>query len=170
HIALWKNLCKKHNCDIQHTIIEGGKSRTCSVRNGLSCIEHKDGVVLIHDAVRPLATKTLLTNVLHAAEKYNAAIPVIDITDSLRKIEAEESHAVEREQYKAVQTPQGFNLELIRKAYHNAKEKEFTDDAALLESIGVKIALVDGEKTNIKITTPEDMVIARSILKKQIKI
>lgn len=165
-ISLWQNIIKKHKCNIEHQIAYGGSSRTQSVQNGLNKIKSSNGIVLIHDGVRPLATKELIIKIAHLTALHKAVIPVVPITDSIRKISGKENHAVDREHYKAVQTPQGFDIELIKNAYSSAVGKEFTDDAAAIEHLGAKIELTEGEKTNIKITTPEDMVIARSILKK----
>lgn len=166
-ITLWQNLCKKTGCNTPHKIAEGGDCRTQSVKNGLNKITATSGIVLIHDGVRPLTTPSLINKIVDATIKHKAVIPVTPITDSIRKVSGNENHSVNREEYKAVQTPQGFDIKLIKQAYAATDGKVFTDDAAVLENIGIKIELIEGEKTNIKITTPEDMVIARSILKKR---
>lgn len=163
HIELWKKICFKHNFNISHQICIGGEKRFHSVKNGLSMISEKC-IVAIHDAVRPLVSKDVIIRCFEEAQDKGSAIPVVSIKDSIRIIDGDKSIALNREKYKAVQTPQCFKSEIIKKAY-NCKYKDiFTDDASVAESQGYKMTLVEGNDENIKITTPIDLLYAESLI------
>ncbi|MFM7177008.1 MAG: 2-C-methyl-D-erythritol 4-phosphate cytidylyltransferase [Bacteroidota bacterium] len=144
-------------------LVAGGSTRTESVANGLNALSG-DGVVAIHDAVRPLATTQLVQSSFQEAAIHGSAIPVIPVRDSLRKKTDAGTVAVDREQYLAVQTPQCFDFTRLMNAYRE-QAGNFTDDASLFESTGGKVHLVEGENSNIKITWPEDLLFAEAILK-----
>ncbi|MDD4108726.1 MAG: 2-C-methyl-D-erythritol 4-phosphate cytidylyltransferase [Prolixibacteraceae bacterium] len=163
-ISYWKNLCISFNFSVNHEIVIGGSTRFHSVKNGLHHI-NSEGVVFIHDGVRPLVSKATIDNCYNTAVEKGNALPVIQTSESIRKILKNGSRAVDRNNYCLVQTPQTFYTGLIKKAYDQDFSKKFTDDASVLESMGIKINLVNGNRENIKITYPEDIVIAGAIMK-----
>ena len=120
----------------------------------------------MHDGVRALVTKRLIIRTLLDAEKSGATIPVVEVADSFRRVEGEESYIVPRAELRAVQTPQIFSAELLRRAYEQPFDRSFTDDASVVEALGRRISLVEGERTNLKLTTPEDMEWAEYFLSK----
>jgi 2-C-methyl-D-erythritol 4-phosphate cytidylyltransferase len=162
-LRFWGELQKKYSFDIPHTLVKGGKARFFSVRNGLKFVE-TPGLVAIHDGVRPFVSLDTIKRCFETAEKLGNAIPVISPSDTLRIVTNEGSKTINRLQVKQVQTPQVFNAEIIKKAYLQDYMPEFTDDATVLERTGVKINLVDGNRENIKITNPEDLVISTALL------
>lgn len=166
HIRLWEQLCEKYHFSNQCQIAFGGETRFQSVSNGLQLI-HEPGIVFIHDSVRPLVSKVTLENCLKTAATKGNALPVIPVNETVRMVEGEKNYIVARSKVFLVQTPQTFQIELIKKAYLEAKSDNFTDDASVLEESGLKINLVDGNPENIKITTPFDMVLAETIIKSQ---
>jgi len=167
HIGFWKELCEKHSFNIKHTIVEGGETRFRSVLNGLKTIDNTQ-LVAIHDGVRPLVSHATIDRCIKAATVHNSAVPTIAISDSIRKLHAEGSTALDRTQYCLVQTPQVFNFEMLCKAYKQAYNEKFTDDASVWESADFKITLVEGNNENIKITTAFDMLIAENIISSKI--
>lgn len=161
----WKLLCKEYSCKIIHQVIDGGETRFHSVQNGLSQIE-EPGLVAIHDGVRPFVSKDVIDMAFSAALKFGAAIPVLEMTDSIRQISSSgKNTAVDRNLYRSVQTPQVFDSSLILAAYKQSYTETFTDDASVVEAVGHSIQLVPGNKENIKITTPFDLQIAEIIVK-----
>ena len=162
-LRFWSELQKKYSFNIQHTLVKGGKTRFFSVRNGLKFVEIP-GLVAIHDGVRPFVSVETIKRCFETAEKFGNAIPVISPSDTLRMVTDQGNTPINRLQVKQVQTPQVFNAELIKKAYLQEYMREFTDDATVLEKTGVKIHLVDGNRENIKITNPEDLVISTALL------
>jgi 2-C-methyl-D-erythritol 4-phosphate cytidylyltransferase len=162
-IDFWKNLCEKYAFAIPHQIVQGGVERFFSVKNGLELIDTE--LVAIHDGVRPLVSHETLERTFEAAEKYGAAVPVAAVTESLRFVENECNKAVDRAKYRLVQTPQIFRQEIIKNAYSQDFTTEFTDDASVAESAGHKIFLTEGNRENIKITTPIDLKIAEILMK-----
>jgi len=163
-IDFWKSLCKRFSFEIDNDVIKGGKTRFDSVKNGLKEIQNGD-LVAIHDGVRPLVSKETINRVFKQAEKIGNAIPAVKINEALRKIDNEDSFFVNRREYRLIQTPQCFHAELIKKAYQQEYNSEFTDDAAVIEAMGIKINLVEGNMENIKITRPGDLKIAEAFLK-----
>jgi len=162
-VEFWKELCQKHNFAIDHSIMFGGEKRFDSVKNGLEGI-NRQSLVAIHDAVRPLVSRNTISRCFEAAGKYGSAIPVINVHETIRKVENNISYTVDRNNYKLVQTPQVFKAELLLKAYQQPYSDKFTDDASVVESSGHEITLVDGNRENIKITTPDDLIIANAFL------
>ncbi len=163
-IIYWKELCNKMSFHLNHKVVIGGNTRFHSVKKGLEQIDG-DGIVFIHDGVRPLVSLQTIENCYQAALKYGNAIPVIAPSESIREVLNEQSRAVDRNRYFLVQTPQTFQTGLIKKAYKQEFKHQFTDDASVLEKEGSKIILVEGNRENLKVTYPEDLKIASSLLK-----
>lgn len=164
-ISYWKTLCIKHDFTINHKIVNGGNTRFQSVKNGLTSIETFDGLVAIHDGVRPLIKREVIVNSFQEANDRGNAVVSVPSKDSLRKISGPSNEAVKRADFKIIQTPQTFQVQLIKKAFETPYQESFTDDASVLESSGQAIYLIQGNYSNIKITTPEDLLMAESILK-----
>ncbi len=161
-VQRWKNLSK--NTAYQAIPIAlGGDSRFDSVKAGLSLI--KEGVVGVHDAVRPLVSPSTIINAFKTAEKRGSAVPVIPLNDSIRKIEGKNSRAVDRTSYCLVQTPQCFKYDLLQKAYQVDYTPSFTDDASVFEAAGHSVQLINGNVENIKITTVKDLKIAEVLMR-----
>ena len=161
--SFWHELCQKHRFTLAHQMVPGGETRFQSVKNGLACIDG-DGVVFVHDGVRPLVSRETLEKCLKTALKNGNAIPVLPVNESLRKMEGVNNIAVDRSLYFSVQTPQTFRSEQILKAYDCLFDSSFTDDASVAEKAGFTITMVEGNRENIKITTPVDMIIASALL------
>lgn len=163
----WKDLCLKYHFDIPHTLVEGGKERFHSVRNGLMSIK-EDGVVAVHDAVRPVVSHGLITQTFKEALETGNAIPCVKPSDSVRKLQDNTSKIINRDKLVLIQTPQTFDLGQLRTAYQQRFSKKFTDDASVVEAAGFPINLVEGNRNNIKITFPEDLELASFLLKNNI--
>lgn len=163
HHVYWKELCANYHFGIPHTIAMGGETRFHSVKNGLGLIN--GGIVAIQDGVRPFASKEMIARCFDAAKRYHAVIPVIDSTDSLREmIDGTKSRIIDRSGIRLVQTPQVFHTDILKKAYETEFKDTFTDDASVVEAMGIDVHLVKGEVTNIKITTPLDLKIGELIV------
>lgn len=145
----------------------GGMTRFDSVKNGLQLIEEQIKVVGIHDAVRPLVSQSVIDQCFSTAAKVGNAIPVIDVVQSLREVDGDINHAVDRSHYRIVQTPQCFQKQIIMTAYQQENKPEFTDDATVVEYLGHKIKMVPGNYENIKITTPPDLLYAEYLLQQR---
>lgn len=160
----WEALCELHCFKVPVQIAEGGSTRFHSVKNGLKLIK-EEGLVAIHDGVRPFVSAQVIENAYQAAEQYGGAIPVTDMIESVREVQPDgESVPVDRDRFKLVQTPQTFRSELIREAYEMPYDKLFTDDASVFEAAGNKIHCIAGNRENIKITTPFDLLIAEALI------
>lgn len=159
----WIELKEKCSFSVPETLVKGGSNRFYSVRNGLQFV-NVPGLVAIHDGVRPFVSIETIKRCFESAEKLGNAIPSISITESLRMISENDNHPVNRFLVRQIQTPQVFRAELLKKAYLLDYKPEFTDDATVLESIGEKIHLVEGNRENIKITNPEDLLISKALL------
>ncbi len=162
-IRFWTDLQKKYSFNIPHTLVKGGKSRFYSVRNGLKFVEDP-GIVAIHDGVRPFVSIETISRCYETAQKLGNAIPVISPIDTLRIVNETGNYPVNRMQVRQVQTPQVFRADLIKRAYEQDYTPEFTDDATVLEKTGITINLVEGNRENIKITNPEDLLISNALL------
>lgn len=157
---LWWRLCEEHKFTVRHTVVIGGETRFHSVKNGLLVIP-EDGTVAIHDGARPFVTQVLIGRCFDASFKNQCGvIPVMDEVNSVRLLTETGSRMLDRKQLKLVQTPQVFPAAGLKEAYETVFDSSFTDDASVAEKWGMKIQLVDGEETNIKITTYFDMVLA----------
>lgn len=163
-IEHWKSLCINHHFSVRHTVTRGGETRFQSVKNGLTMISNLNALVAIHDGVRPMVSKEVVENCFTAAEKYGNAIPVVKPVESVRIQEGDNSFIADREKVLLVQTPQVFKTSLIKKGYETPYQPSFTDDASVVEFMGEKIHLVDGNRENIKITTPLDLKIAETLM------
>jgi len=163
-LKTWAELCKKHNFDIPHSITEGGKTRFESVKNGLEKITDAE-LVGVHDGVRPFVSAQVINACFSSAEQDGAAVPVVAIVQSLRKMEGEKSKAIDRNDFCAVQTPQCFQTTILKKAFAQAERTDFSDDASVVEAAGHSITLVEGSTENIKLTTPTDLAWAKLMLK-----
>jgi len=158
HIVFWNELIEKYKFPISHKIISGGRERFYSIQNGLK--EVSGALIGIHDGVRPFVSIDVIKRVFQSAQIYGSAIPVIDLKESIRKVDDSESKSVNRDLFKIVQTPQCFTSEIIKKAYLQEFTDEFTDDSSVVEKMGYQIYLVKGNDENIKITTPIDLKLA----------
>lgn len=162
-ILFWKELCTKHDFKINHDIVPGGKTRFNSIKNALEKIP-KEGILAIHDGVRPLVSQETISQTFEIALLNGNAVPYIDIVDSLRYADIKTNHPVDRNNYKIIQTPQTFDCKIIKDAYTQNWNESFTDDASVVEKLGIKINLVPGNPENIKITTQKDILIAETLL------
>jgi len=160
----WIELCQKHNFTIPLTLAKGGKTRFQSVQNGLKHIGEK-GMVAIHDGVRPLVDPSIIGASFHLAALHGCAIASVRLKESIRIIDKDNTKTVDRSKYRLIQTPQTFQIPVIKKAYQQNESPAFTDDASVAEKAGFKISLFEGSYQNIKITTPDDLLIAELFLK-----
>lgn len=163
----WEQLCYKHGWRVPHLLANGGATRFLSVKSGLALSEGK--LVGVHDGVRPFVSEEVVEACFAEAEKTGAAIPVVPIVQSLRKLEGNGSVAVDRNSYRAVQTPQCFQTELLKKAFARADRTDYSDDATVVEASGHQIAMVEGNSENIKITSPIDLELAQLIIARRKK-
>lgn len=163
HFGIWRALCAGHGFAVEHQVTAGGAQRWHSVKAGLEQVRG-DGLVAVHDGVRPLVGTDLIARCFAAAERHAAAIPVVPVVPSIREATAEGSRALDRSRLLAVQTPQCFHADLLRRAFEQPYDPAFTDEATLVERLGVKVALVEGEETNIKVTTAMDLRVAEALM------
>ena len=163
HFEIWRALCMGHRFFIEHQVVAGGEQRYHSVKAGLEKVEG-DGLVAVHDGVRPLVSTELIGRCFDAAHQLGAAIPVVPVVPSVRETTADGSRALDRSRLLAVQTPQCFHADLLRKAFALPYDPAFTDEATIVERLGVKVDLVEGEENNIKVTTAMDMKLAEIAL------
>jgi 2-C-methyl-D-erythritol 4-phosphate cytidylyltransferase len=163
YAALWAKMTAEWGLVGTHTVCAGGKNRWESVRNAVQ-VAGPAGWIAVHDGVRPLASPTLVRGVIAAAAQTGAAIPVAEIVDTLREVTPAGSHVVDRNALRAVQTPQVFDAGLLRRAYELPFDVTVTDDAVMVERLGVEVRLAPGDRRNIKITSPLDMVMAGALL------
>jgi 2-C-methyl-D-erythritol 4-phosphate cytidylyltransferase len=163
HISYWKELCKKYNFEIPHQLVHGGETRHQTVKNAMVDI-NPGCLVAIHDGVRPLVSVPLIRTCFDTAAVLGNAIPVIELSESIRKVEGEKNFSADRSMFRLVQTPQVFQSDQLIEAFSKNETTEFTDEASLVESAGHRIHLVRGLSENIKITTALDMYFASSFL------
>lgn len=145
------------------TLVSGGSTRFHSVQNGLQSVP-SDAIVLVHDGVRPLVSRELIERCLRFATEQGAAIPALPLTDSLCRVDNGRYTVVDRSTLFAVQTPQTFKASVLLPAFEQQYRASFTDEASVVSAMGGTVLLVEGEKRNIKITTPEDLMLANAIL------
>ena len=162
YFSFWEELIQKHSFSVPHRLVRGGKTRFQSVKNGLDAIGD-EGIVAVHDAVRPFISSSVILQSFEQAKLHGNAIPCIEMKESIRKIEDNFSVSVNRNEYKNIQTPQVFQIHLLKKAYSQKEDATFTDDASVFEKLNLPIHLIDGNTENIKITHPIDNIIAQSI-------
>jgi 2-C-methyl-D-erythritol 4-phosphate cytidylyltransferase len=160
-----RTIIKSYMGTVDVTTVAGGETRFHSVKNGLALVKN-DGVVFVHDGVRPLVTEDLIQRCYDQAIVKGNAVPAVPVADSMRMIDAEgNSQAINRDNLRIIQTPQTFMTNVILPAFAAPYNASFTDEATVVESSGVRINLVEGDRNNLKITTPEDLVLAEMILK-----
>lgn len=171
--AYWRELCKQYNFPLSlegaeggfYQLANGGQTRFHSVQNGLAKVpDDAQGVVGVHDGVRPFPSIEVIKNCYETARTKKAVIPVIPVVETVRHLEGEKSVTVPRGDYRLVQTPQTFDIQLLKAANRQPYNDGFTDDASVVESYGYEITLVEGNRENIKITTPYDMKIAEVLI------
>lgn len=159
----WHALCKQYDFQEEYVIANGGETRFHSVKNGLDLIpDDSEGTVGVHDGVRPFPSTDVIRKCYETAKTAKAVIPVIPVVETLRHVG--EKRNVLRSDYRLVQTPQVFDIQLLKRANRQEYKEQFTDDASVVESIGQDVTMVEGNRENIKITTPFDIKIAESIL------
>ncbi|MBR1388025.1 MAG: 2-C-methyl-D-erythritol 4-phosphate cytidylyltransferase [Prevotella sp.] len=173
----WRQLCEDYHFDVAYQLANGGQTRFHSVQNGLALIsDDAEGVVGVHDGVRPFPSIEIIRNCYETARTRKAVIPVIPVVETVRHLlldspdipdnpEFPPSITVPRDEYRLVQTPQTFDIQLLKAANRQPYNDGFTDDASVVESYGHQITLVEGNRENIKITTPYDLVIGEAILR-----
>ena len=161
----WRGLCEQYHFDVEYQLANGGQTRFHSVQNGLALVpDDAQGVVGVHDGVRPFPSIEVIRNCYETAREKKAVIPVIPVVETVRHLEGERSVTVPRGDYRLVQTPQTFDIQLLKAANRQPYNDGFTDDASVVESYGFEITLVEGNRENIKITTPYDLKIAEVLL------
>ena len=160
----WRRLCEDYHFMVDYMLANGGETRFHSVQNGLALIpDDADGVVGVHDGVRPFPSIDVIRNCYETARTQKAVIPVIPVVETVRHLEGERSVTVPRDEYRLVQTPQTFDIQLLKAANRQPYNDGFTDDASVVESYGHAITLVEGNRENIKITTPYDIIVAEAL-------
>ncbi|HEX8546035.1 MAG TPA: 2-C-methyl-D-erythritol 4-phosphate cytidylyltransferase [Cytophagaceae bacterium] len=166
-IVTWGNLCQVYSYENKEVkVVVGGKSRFQSVKNGLNSIKETQGLVAIHDGVRPFLNKATLDNAFKTAFEKGNSIVTVPLKDSIRFVNGDDNKALDRNNYQLVQTPQTFDLASIKSSYNSEELPHFTDDASVAENAGEKITTILGSYENIKITTPEDLALGAAIIKK----
>jgi 2-C-methyl-D-erythritol 4-phosphate cytidylyltransferase len=159
----WQSLCAKHSFTAKLTLQKGGDTRFQSVKNGLDKIEG-NGLVAIHDGVRPLVSEDIIGASFRLAAVHKTAVAAVRLKESIRMTDQDNTKAVDRSKFRLIQTPQTFDLALIKKAYQMKDDPSLTDDASVAERAGNTISLFEGSYENIKITTPEDLIVAKALL------
>ncbi len=163
----WHDLCRRHHLEGGFLTAPGGDTRFHSVLNGLNAIpaDVSEGLVGVHDGVRPFVSRDTLRRCYEEAARSGTAVPVVPVVETLRHVSPDgESMTVPRSDYRLVQTPQVFSLSLLRRAYRQPYAPQFTDDASVVEALGERITLVEGNRENIKLTTPADLLLAKGIM------
>lgn len=155
----WRQLCRECRFSLPHVIADGGETRFHSVKNGLALVK-TPALVGVHDGVRPFVSSEVIARCYKLAAEKKAVVPVIEVVETVRRLTGDGSVTVNRDDYRLVQTPQVFDAELLKKAYGQAYTSLFTDDASVVEALGESVFLTEGNKENIKITTPFDLKIA----------
>ncbi len=162
---LWANLCRFHEYAFDGQLVGGGETRFHSVKNGLESIRAEEGLVAVHDGVRPFVSSQIITASFQKAAEAGTAVTCVALKDSARLVLPDGTNkAVSRTDYRLVQTPQTFRLDWMRQAFDTEVQPHFTDCASVLEAAGYPIHLVAGAYENIKITTPEDLLWAEAFL------
>lgn len=169
HVELWKECYAKADCRVEHRVALGGATRFDSVASGIAALSDDCQLIAVHDGVRPLLSSEMIRRGVECAQESGTAVPVIAVVDSIREVDSEGSHVVDRSRLRAVQTPQVFRADLLKKAYavigaRLEDRAKATDDASVVEMAGYKVALYEGESQNLKLTTPTDLRVAEVIL------
>ena len=164
HQAYWHELCAQYQFVVPHRIADGGATRFHSVQSGLSLVDAPEALVAVHDGVRPFVSPEVIRRCYAEAEAHGAVVPVIPVVETVRQLVGEGSKTVARDAYRLVQTPQTFRATLLRRAYEQPYCDAFTDDASVVEALGSAVSLVDGNRENIKLTTPFDLIVAKALV------
>jgi 2-C-methyl-D-erythritol 4-phosphate cytidylyltransferase len=163
-ISTWQHLCEQYKVTILHTLVPGGASRWASVKAGLAALgEYQEGLVAVHDGVRPLVSRLVIERTYAAAATHAAAAAAVMPKDSVRLVSQHGSAAQNRSRLRLMQTPQTFEIDLLRRAYAMPELASFTDDATVVDDL-CRVQLVEGDYRNLKITTPEDLLVAEALL------
>ncbi|MBE6287108.1 MAG: 2-C-methyl-D-erythritol 4-phosphate cytidylyltransferase [Mediterranea massiliensis] len=161
--TFWRELCRKHAFGLPHRVADGGETRFHSVKNGLAQVE-TPALVGVHDGVRPFVSAEVIRRCYSEAALHKAVIPVIGVVETVRRLQEGGSITVCRDDYKLVQTPQVFDAALLKQAYEQTYTPMFTDDASVVEAMGCNVWLTEGNRENIKLTTPFDLKIAETLI------
>ena len=180
HQEYWRELCALYSFTVPHRIADGGATRFHSVQSGLALVDAPEALVAVHDGVRPFVSHEVISRCYADAEAHGAVVPVIPVVETVRQLIREEeaegearhlevivnskSVTVDRNAYRLVQTPQTFRATLLRRAYKQPYTDTFTDDASVVEALGEAVTLVDGNRENIKLTTPFDLIVAKALI------
>ena len=164
HQPYWKELCREYQFAVPHRIADGGATRFHSVQNGLALVDEPEALVAVHDGVRPFVSAEVIEACYREAEAHGAVVPVIPVVETVRHLLPEGSETVPRDAYRLVQTPQTFSASLLRRAYEQPFCEAFTDDASVVEAFGHAVHLVEGNRENIKLTTPYDLIVAKALV------
>jgi 2-C-methyl-D-erythritol 4-phosphate cytidylyltransferase len=164
----WEQLSKKHNFTTPLILQTGGETRFQSVKRGLQKID-SNGLVAIHDGVRPLISEDIIGASFRLAAVHKSAVAAVRLKESIRMTDQDNTKAVDRSRFRIIQTPQTFDVALIKKAYETKEDLSLTDDASVAERAGHVISLFEGSYENIKITTPEDLVVATALLNTRLR-
>ena len=164
HQDYWRELCVQYQFAVPHRIADGGVTRFHSVQSGLSQVDAPEALVAVHDGVRPFVSHEVISRCYAEAEAHGAVVPVIPVVETVRQLTGEGSVTVDRNAYRLVQTPQTFRATLLRRAYEQPYTDAFTDDASVVEALGETVTLVDGNRENIKLTTPFDLIVAKALV------
>lgn len=180
HQEYWRELCALYSFTVPHRIADGGATRFHSVQSGLALVDAPEALVAVHDGVRPFVSHEVISRCYAYAEAHDAVVPVIPVVETVRQLIREEeaegearhlevivnsrSVTVDRNAYRLVQTPQTFRATLLRRAYEQPYTDAFTDDASVVEALGEAVTLVDGNRENIKLTTPFDLIVAKALI------
>ena len=162
--GIWEAICKKFDFNTSIVLQKGGETRFQSVKNGLDKIGG-EGLVAIHDGVRPLVSADLIGASFRLAAVHGSAVAAVRLKESIRMTDQDNTKAMDRSRFRLIQTPQTFDLQLIKKAYQIKEDASLTDDASVAERSGHLISLFEGSYENIKITTPEDLIVAEALLR-----
>lgn len=165
-VDYWAELCEQYSF-VSPRVVVGGDSRWQSVKNAVDTIPREAEVITVHDGARPIVDRMMVERLIAALDGAPGAIPVVSVTDSLRRVNEQGSAPVDRSQYKAVQTPQAFHADKLVAAYSLPFNPTFTDDASVMAALGCDVALVEGDTYNIKITNPLDIEIAQLYLRQR---
>lgn len=160
---IWNDICKKYHFDKPLILQKGGETRFQSVKNGLDCI-HGHGLVAIHDGVRPLVSEDIIGASFRLAAVHKTAVAAVRLKESIRMTDQDNTKAVDRSRFRLIQTPQTFDVDMIKNAYRIKEDPSLTDDASVAEKSGHTISLFEGSYENIKITTPEDLIVGEALL------
>lgn len=163
-VQRWQQLQYEYNFKLDYQVAKGGKSRFQSVKNGLALITD-DGLVAVHDGVRPMVAPDLIGASYNIAAIHHSAVAAVRLKESIRMLDKDATHAMDRSRYRLIQTPQTFRVSLLKQAYQIEEDDALTDDASVFERAGNSISLFEGDYRNIKITTREDMILVEALQK-----